>query len=218
LNREIDEELRSHIEAIADDRDRAEARRALGSALAHREASRDIRLIPWLDSLRGDVVFGWRQLRKKKATSAIAILSLGLAFGACTGAFRLIDALLLRPLPVKNSDRLYVFQYEGISYYGNPAKGEWCEYPMFQRMRPQVQDEADLVAISYANPREVTYGSDEDMEKPYFQYVSGRIFDSFGIRPALAGCGKTPFSPIDSRRINKLATVFGHFRHFSAAC
>jgi len=99
--------------------------------------------------------------------------------------FRLIDALLLRPLPVKNSNRLYVSQYEGISFFGNPAKGEWCEYPMFQRMRPQVRDEADLPAISYANPRDLTYGPDEDMEKPYFQYVSGWMFDSFGIRPAL---------------------------------
>src|SRR6266702_1115751 len=86
LSREIDEELRSHIEeAIEDGRDPTEARRALGSALRHGEASRDIRLIPWLDSLRSDAVFGWRQLGKKKAT-AVAILSLGLAFGACTSA------------------------------------------------------------------------------------------------------------------------------------
>jgi predicted permease len=185
LSREIDEELRSHMEeAIEDDRDPAEARRALGSALRHREAS-DIRLIPWLDSLRGDAVFGWRQLGKKKAASAVAVLSLGLAFGACMSAFRLIDALSLRPLPVKNSGRLYVFQYEGIGFDGNPFKGEPCEYPMFQRMRSNVRDEADLLAISYANPRDLTYGSDEDMEKPYLQYVSGRMFDSFGIRPVL---------------------------------
>src|ERR1700733_8414354 len=120
LSREIDEELRSHIEeAIENDRDPTEARRAFGSALRHREASRDIRLIPWLDSLRKDAVVGWRQLIKKKATSAVAILSLGLAFGACTSAFRLIDALLLRPLPVRNPGRLYVFQYEGICFDRN---------------------------------------------------------------------------------------------------
>jgi predicted permease len=186
LSREIDEELRPHIEeAIEDDRDPAEARRALGSALRHSEARRDIRLIPWLDSLRSDAVFGWRQLAKKKATSAVAILSLGLAFGACTGAFRLIDALLLRPLPVKNPGRLYVFQYEGIGFDGKPFKGEQSEYPLFQRMRLKVQEEADLLAISLAQPRDLTYGSDEDMEKPYLQFVSGRMFDSFGIRPAL---------------------------------
>src|SRR5579871_6282982 len=97
VNRELDEELASHLhEAAARGRDPVEARRSFGSPLHRREESRDIRLIPWLDSLRADAVFGWRQLSKKKATSAVAILSLGLAFGACTGAFRLIDALLLR--------------------------------------------------------------------------------------------------------------------------
>ena len=51
LSREIDEELRSHIEeAVEQGRDPAEARRAFGSALQRREESRDIRLIPWLDS------------------------------------------------------------------------------------------------------------------------------------------------------------------------
>ncbi|HUI56807.1 MAG TPA: ADOP family duplicated permease [Bryobacteraceae bacterium] len=147
--------------------------------------SRDIRIIPWLDALRADAVFGWRQLHKRKVASAVAILSLGLAFGACTSAFRLIDALLLRPLPVKNPESLYLFRYEGIGFDGSPMIGEWCEYPMFQRMRLKVRDEADLLAVSPANPRDLTFGSDEDMEKPYFQYVSGWMFASFGIPPAL---------------------------------
>ena len=185
LSREIDEELRSHLEeAIENGRDPAEARRALGSALRHREASRDIRLIPWLDSLRSDAMFGWRQLGKSKVTSGVAILSLGLALGACTSAFRLIDALLLRPLPVKNSERLYLFRFQGIGFDGSPVQGEQCEYPMFQRMRARVQNQADLLATSPANPRDLTYGSHEEMEKPYLQYVSGRMFDLFGIRPA----------------------------------
>src|SRR5580765_6363991 len=92
LDSEIDEELRAHIaDAIAEGRDPAEARRAFGPALRLREQSRDLRLIPWLDSLRADSVFAWRQLRKRKATSAAAILSLAIAIGACTSAFRLID-------------------------------------------------------------------------------------------------------------------------------
>ena len=114
LSREIDEELASHIEeAVAQGRDPAEARRVFGSALRQREESRDIRLIPWLDSLRADAVFGWRQLNKKRVTSAAAILSLALAIGACTSAFRIIDALLLRPLPVADPEHLYSVTYEG---------------------------------------------------------------------------------------------------------
>ena len=107
LSREIDEELESHIaEAIGQGRDPAEARRAFGPTLRPREQSRDIRLVPWLDSLRADAIFGWRRLNKNKVTSAAAILSLGLAIGACTSAFRLIDALLLRPLPVAGAEQL----------------------------------------------------------------------------------------------------------------
>src|SRR5947207_1888618 len=115
LTGEIEEELQSHIaEAIEQGRDPAEARRAFGSVLRQREKSVDIRLGTWLDSLRADSIFGWRQLMKKRMTSAAAILSLALAIGACTSAFRLIDALLLRPLPVSEPKRLYVLARHGI--------------------------------------------------------------------------------------------------------
>lgn len=88
LSREINEELASHVaETIEHGRDAAEARTAFGSALRYSEESRDVRLVAWLNGLRADAVFGWRQLMKKKATSAAAILSLALAIGACTGAF-----------------------------------------------------------------------------------------------------------------------------------
>jgi hypothetical protein len=98
LNREIDEELDSHIaEAMEQGRDPAEARKALGSRLRLREESRDAKLIPWLESLRADAVVGWRLIKKNKTVSAAPIVSLGVAIGACTTAFRLVDALLLRP-------------------------------------------------------------------------------------------------------------------------
>src|SRR6478672_2161738 len=120
VSREIDEELESHVaEAIGQGRDPVEARRAFGSALRNREASRDVRLAAWLESLRADAVFGWRQLLKKKVTSAAAILSLALAIGACTSAFRLIDALLLRPLPVAEPERLYLLGLRGTDPAGN---------------------------------------------------------------------------------------------------
>src|SRR6202050_5898297 len=115
LSPEIDEELQSHIaEAIEQGRDSAEARQAFGSALRRREESRDIRLVAWLDSLRADAVFGWRELQKNKVTSSAAILSLALATGACTSAFRLIDALFLRPLPVAEPERLYAVSRQEI--------------------------------------------------------------------------------------------------------
>src|SRR5206468_3367575 len=96
VDAEIEEELASHIEeAIEQGRSPEEARKGFGGELLQRERSRDIKLLPWLDALAADVVFGWRQLRKRPAVSAAAILSLALAIGATTAAFRLIDAVLL---------------------------------------------------------------------------------------------------------------------------
>lgn len=186
LSREIDEELESHIEeAIRQGRDPDLARKAFGSMLRRREESRDIRLLGWLDSLRADAVFGWRQLVKKKMTSAAAILSLALAIGACTSAFRLIDALLLRPLPVKDPDRLYSLSREGIGPDGNRASYDVWAYPAFTQMRAAVKDEAELIAIGITARADLTYQSDQEMEKVYAQPVSGWMFEAFGLRPAV---------------------------------
>src|SRR5271154_806045 len=186
LNREIDEEMQSHVEeAIAEGRDPVEARRAFGSAMRHRENSRDVRLFAWLESLRADAVFGWRQLVKAKVTSAAAILSLALAIGACTSAFRLIDALLLRSLPVANPERLYDLSRQGIGPDGKPQDFDGWAYPDFQLMRAAVKDQAELIAVSYPDSVDLTYKSDEDIEKAYLQYVSGWMFPTLGLRPAL---------------------------------
>src|SRR3984957_14899701 len=186
LRREIDEELQSHIEeAIEQGRDPVEARRAFGSMLRRREESRDVRLFAWLDSLRADAIFGWRRLRKSKVTSAAAILSLALAIGACTSAFRLIDALLLRPLPIAHPERLYAMSREGIGFDGKQSYYESWAYPSFRLMRAAAKGQAELIAMSYAWPTDLSYGSSEDMEKAYWQNVSGWMFDALGLRPAL---------------------------------
>src|SRR6266853_3141137 len=149
LSRDIDEEIESHIaEAIEQGRDPVEARRAFGSALRVREESRDIRLVGWLDSLRADAIFGWRQLKKKKVTSAAAILSLALGIGACTSAFRLIDAILLRPMPIAEPDRLYAMFCRGMDPGGNLRTTDSNEYPQFRLMRAAVKDQAELIAVS----------------------------------------------------------------------
>ena len=185
LSGEIDEELRSHLEeAAAQGRDPAEARRAFGSPLRQREASRDVKLVAWLDSLRADAVFGWRQLMKRKVTSAAAILSLALAIGACTAAFRLIDAILWRPLPVSHPERLYALYRQDISFEVAPEKSEFWAYPAFQQMRAAVREQAELLAVSYVERRDMTYKSDQEMEKAYVQYVSGNMFAAFGLPPA----------------------------------
>ena len=186
LGREIDEELQSHLaDAIEHGRDPSEAQRAFGSPLRHREHSLDVRLLAWLDSLRADAIFGWRQLNKKKVTSAAAIVSLALGIGACISAFRLIDALLLRPLPTTAPDRLYDLYRQEIGWDGKPGTFDGWAYPDFSQMRAAARDQAELIAISYAERTDLTYRSDQEMEKAYIEYVSGWMFGQFGIQPTL---------------------------------
>ena len=224
LNREIAEELESHIaEAIEQGRDPEEVRRALGRTARHQQHSRDVRVVAWLDSLRADVIFGWRQLKRNKVTSFAAVLSLALAIGACTSAFRLIDALLLRPLPVAHADLLYVLSRQGISFDGKFHAFDAWAYPAFAQMRAAAKGRAELLAIGYANRMDASYKTDQEMEKANLQYVSGSMFSVFGLQPALGRLltenddriqGAEPYAVISydywTRRFGRDPHVIGH--------
>jgi|SRR5579871_2962572 len=185
LDRDLDEELQTHFEeARAVGRDSAEAALAFGSRLRAHEAMRDAVVVSWLQSLAADAVFGWRQLRKRKSASAAAILSLALGIGSCTAAFRLIDALFLRPLPVSDPGSLYVLGYGTTDGPNGATTGYSFDYPGFRLLRAAVKSQAELLAISSPARIGITYGSDPDMERVYRQYVSGWMFGAFGIKPA----------------------------------
>jgi predicted permease len=190
LNREIEEELQSHMEeAIASGRDPDAARRAFGSLLRQREAGHSIRVAGWLESLLADVRFGWRQLCRNKVASAAAVLSLALGIGSCVAAFRLIDALLWRPLPISGSSKLYFLSRQMIGLYGRPAEDGYWATPDFNVMRDAVKDQADLIAVSDADRTDMTWSipdsGDGEMEKAHVAYVSGNMFPVFGLEPAL---------------------------------
>ena len=185
LNRELNEEYEAHIaDAIASGRDPEEARRAFGPMLRHRESSRQYRVTGWLESLRTDLVFGLRQLKRNKITSVAAILSLGLAMGACIGAFRLVDALLWRPLPIAHPERLHALWYSIFDFDGNMREYHSWAYLDFLNIQKAMRGRADLAVVSYARPTDLTYSSDEVIEKASVQYVSGSLFGLFGLQPA----------------------------------
>jgi len=186
LNREIEEELQFHIdEAIASGRDPKEAHRAFGSALRAHEASHSIRAAGWLESLLADVSFGWRQLSRNQVTSFAAVLSLAIGTGSCVAAFRLIDALLWRPLPISGSSKLYVLSHKMTGFDGKPVEDNHWATPEFKVMRDAVKEQADLIAISDADRMDITWSTDDDMEKAHVAYVSGNMFPLFGLEPAL---------------------------------
>ncbi len=195
VEQELDEELQFHLESqveqlisrgFSSKEARTMALKAMGGVDRQKEQCREVRAGQWLALVGADVAFGWRQLMKRKVTTAAAILSLGLAIGACTSAFRLIDALFLRPMPVGHPERLYaVFRFGKGFSDGKPRVETSYEYPVFQQMRAAVKNEAEVVAVSFANRTDLTYGSDQEMEKAEVQYVSGTMFGDFGLQPVL---------------------------------
>ena len=195
LNRDLDDELRFHLEERAAELIRSgeapeeaarQARRTLGNPLRLRESSRDIKLLCRLESLVQDAQFGLRMLRKNAVVSGAAVVSLSLAVGACTAAFSLLDALILRPLPVQEPERLV---YLRQVFDGNESGGERdaFNYPLFERLREAGRGYVDLFGMNFTSWRRpaVFDGSGGQEEKVRCQFVSGDAFAQLGVKPAL---------------------------------
>jgi putative ABC transport system permease protein len=194
----FDQELQFHLETEAEELQQQHpglttkeahqaARRSLGNLTLLKEDTRVNWTRPFFDQLTQDTRYACRQLLKSKATSAAAILSLALTMGACMGAFRLIDALLFRPLPIRDPGNLYVATHFGPSPGGDRKyrETESASYPEFREFRNAAAQYADFFAIGYASRVDLTYASDADMEKAHMQSVSGSMFTSFGLGPAV---------------------------------
>src|SRR5262249_24123848 len=115
IDREIDEEMRLHLELLAEEFERngmtrkeahRAARRRFGSTLLIRERGLDVRGAGILGDLIRDFAYGFRILRRNPWFTAVAVLTLAIAIGANTVIFSLVNSLLLRALPYPNSDRL----------------------------------------------------------------------------------------------------------------
>ncbi len=191
---EMERELAAHLVLLEDemmrkgatpDEARRLARIKLGGVEQVRIMHREERGLPFVESLAADVRFGWRQLMKRKVTTAAAVLSLALGIGSCVAAFRLIDALLLRPLPITHAERLYKLARTFTGPHDLPMRSDGWAYPSFVLMRDAVKGEAQLIVAGFTQHVDLTYASDEEMEKGYVQYVSGDMFDDFGLQPAM---------------------------------
>ena len=82
------------------------ARRALGNVLLAQESARDVWISPWLQDLCQDLRFAVRLLFKDRAFTATTVLTLALGIGANTTIFSAVYAVLLKPLPFADADRL----------------------------------------------------------------------------------------------------------------
>jgi putative ABC transport system permease protein len=126
--RQLDREIASHLAMLEDDLRRRglspgdaqrAARRTFGGVDQAKEIQRDARSLPWLEDARRDVRHAVRALARNRGFALAAILTLALGIGGTTAVFSLIDAVLLRPLPFADADRL-VMVFEDNSRSGFP--------------------------------------------------------------------------------------------------
>ena len=191
--RELDEELQFHLDERVRDLTAAgmtpeaaarEAARRLGSPLRAREQSLDIKLLPWLDSMGRDIRLGARMLRKNAVVTTAAVLSLSLALGACVAAFSLVDALVLRPLTVRDPGRLVYLAFP--TDRPESPEGDTFNDPTFLRLRDAARSRIDLFGMSTQVMRPARFnGPAGEREEVRSQFVSGDAFDRLGIAPAI---------------------------------
>ena len=164
VDADLEEELRFHAEQRVGDlvrdgvsQDEAErmALRRLGSPLPLRESSHDVKSALWLESFLRDLRFGLRMLVRDRTSSLAAIASLALALGACTTAFALIDALILRTLPLPAPHRLIDIVHVMPAFFSpenKPHESGYFTYRDFELFRHTARDYADLFADGGLRP------------------------------------------------------------------
>ncbi|HZL93298.1 MAG TPA: ABC transporter permease, partial [Vicinamibacterales bacterium] len=163
VERELDEEMRFHLEQQVDaymqeglDRRQAlrRARLEFGGLDAIKEAHRDARGVSLIEDVARDVRYAVRQLRRSPGFAVAALLCLGLGIGATTAIFSVVNTVLVQPLPFPDSDRL-VRMVENVPppARGRPPLQRGLTVPEFLEWRAQSRTLSDAYAVSGVGQR-----------------------------------------------------------------
>lgn len=185
-------ELESHLQLHIEDNLRAgmtpEAARRdavlkLGGVEQTKENYRDRRGLPFLETLLQDLRFAVRRLRKSPGFMAVVVLTLALGIGANTAIFTLIDAVMLKSLPVTNPEQLYRLGDNNDCCFrgGIPNGGSFVlySYPLYQQLRDHTPEFSELAAFQPGGPRTLAVrrsGAAGPAEPFAYEYVSGNYF------------------------------------------
>lgn len=186
--RELSEEVESHLQMLAAEfraggmdaeAARAAARREFGGLDQIKEAWRDRRGLPWLETLLKDARYGLRGLGRSPAFTIAAVLSLALGIGANTAIFSFLNTLMLRMLPVEHPEQL-------LSLYRTGGWGRgFSSYPQYLTFREHRELFNGVLARSGAYKVRFEAGSSSRAEFVQREFVSGNYFEVLGVKPVL---------------------------------
>jgi predicted permease len=186
VEQELDAELRFHLEqqieenlaaGMNPEEARYAASRTVGGLTRIKEECRDMRRINWIVDLGKDIRYALRILRRSPGFTAAAVLSLALGIGISTAVFSLINAVLLRALPVKDPDQLVVFNHRND-----------FSYPMYVDLRDGNTVLSGLLC-RFTIPASLS--ADGQTQRISAELVSGNYFQVLGVE-ALIGRTLTP--------------------------
>ncbi len=209
LDRDLDEELAFHL-AMREQKLQGEgaglanahdaARRAFGNMAEVKETTRSLWTFERMETVGRDLRYGLRTLAKTPVLTAIVVVSLALGIGANTAIFSVVNAVMLRMLPVQEPTRLVLLNWsskdwpekvvEDIEGSGgkDPKTGTYSGYSLpsatFEYVRAHNDVFSSTVAFA-ANTEEVNVGLDGRADTAEVQGVSGDYFDGLGVRPLI---------------------------------
>lgn len=200
VDREVEEEFEHHVEMLVrdlvdagweEDAARAEAMRRVGDVARWKANSRswgrrrdgEVRRRLWLDELRQDVRYALRQIRRAPGFATVVILTLGIAIGANTAVFSVVNAVLLRPLPVDDPDGLSMIwtRYLPISGF------DIDKFPLSGPEALDIAEESrtlESMSLFTTSTRTLT-GEEASAERIAVGLTSSSYASTMGVPPAL---------------------------------
>jgi len=198
LDRELGDELASHLEHATEDNLRRgmspeEARRrariSLGAVPLAEEAHREARGLPFLDRLRQDLRQAVRTMRREPGIAALSVLILALAIGANTAVFSVVNTILLRPLPFPGASELVWFSSGRDSIAKGRDVGGWSgvtytvdAFEEFQRATPSFR--AVTAYDPFLGDAEFTMIGTREPQQVAAVRVASNFFQTLGVAPA----------------------------------